>query len=268
MLFSLWDGKTRVPSGWTRSAAKFEVEWPKDPSVVRSHFDAHRKAYNWALAQVKIDLDAKKANPAHAGVAWTLGALRKRWNKEKAMLPRGGRRAQRSATARGSPTWWKPWTTRRSREAVGVRVARPVSQGASPSAGVTPVGCALALGLGASKTRPQGKVRRGEARTEPDNRQAKKLERNASGRVPAPCTAASRSATSAQPELCPQLHGDSSRRRQSSSTSSIADSSAITGSSSGSCPSCHGGSGNMDRPCARHELSLGTRRKLRRAVIT
>ena len=39
-----------------------EVEWPTDPdraALVRSHFGARRKAFNWGLAQVKADLDAK-----------------------------------------------------------------------------------------------------------------------------------------------------------------------------------------------------------------
>ncbi|MDT5126574.1 MAG: putative transposase, partial [Mycobacterium sp.] len=41
---------TSVPSGWTLTAAKFEVEWPTDPvraALVRSHFGARRKAFNW-----------------------------------------------------------------------------------------------------------------------------------------------------------------------------------------------------------------------------
>ena len=84
VLFKLWEDGSRAPSGWTMTAAKFEVEWPKDPSVVRSHFGARRKAYNWALGQVKADLDAKKTDPTHASVAWTLTALRKQWNHEKA----------------------------------------------------------------------------------------------------------------------------------------------------------------------------------------
>ncbi|MHB1854438.1 MAG: IS607 family element RNA-guided endonuclease TnpB [Acidimicrobiales bacterium] len=84
VLFKVWDEGNQVSSGWTITAAKFEVEWPKDPSVIRSHFGARRKAYNWALGQVKADLSAKAANPAHESMAWTLPALRQRWNDEKA----------------------------------------------------------------------------------------------------------------------------------------------------------------------------------------
>ena len=85
MLFKLSDGDGNpLPPGWTVTAAKFEVEWPKDPSVVRSHFGARHKADNWTLDQVKADLYAKKADPARESVAWTLTAPRKQWNQETA----------------------------------------------------------------------------------------------------------------------------------------------------------------------------------------
>ena len=60
VLFRLFDEDgAEVPSGWSVTGARFEVEWPKDPSVVHSHFGARRFAYNWALAQVKADMDAR-----------------------------------------------------------------------------------------------------------------------------------------------------------------------------------------------------------------
>ncbi len=84
VLFKLFDDDgEQVPSGWSVTGASFEVEWPKDPCVVRSHFGARRFAYNWALGQVKADLDAKKSDPDHVVVPWSLQALRKRWNKDK-----------------------------------------------------------------------------------------------------------------------------------------------------------------------------------------
>ena len=84
VLFKLYDdaGKS-VPSGWTLTGASFEVEWPKDPQVasgIRSHFGARRFAYNWALAKVKSDMDAKKENSDHKSTPWTLESLRKQWN--------------------------------------------------------------------------------------------------------------------------------------------------------------------------------------------
>lgn len=76
----------QLPSGWMVTAAKFEVEWPADPQragLVRSHFGARRKAFNWGLAQVKADLDAKAADPAHESVDWDLKSLRWAWNRAK-----------------------------------------------------------------------------------------------------------------------------------------------------------------------------------------
>ena len=72
-----------VPSGWTITAAKFEVGWPKESSPVSSHFGGRRYAYNWALGQVKADLEAKKLDPEHSGVKWNLPELRKAWNQTK-----------------------------------------------------------------------------------------------------------------------------------------------------------------------------------------
>jgi putative transposase len=97
VLFTLHDGcavsyaetgrpGAEVPSGWRVTAARFEVQWPGDPGragLVRSHFGARRKAYNWALAQVKADLDAREKNPAHQAVGWSAQELRKAWNLAK-----------------------------------------------------------------------------------------------------------------------------------------------------------------------------------------
>jgi putative transposase len=75
-----------VPTGWVVTAAKFEVEWPIDPDrcrLVRSHFGARRKAFNWGLAQVKADMDARRLDPAHESVGWDLASLRWAWNRAK-----------------------------------------------------------------------------------------------------------------------------------------------------------------------------------------
>ncbi len=97
VLFELYDGDADsyaatgspgagLPSGWTVTAAKFEVAWPAEPEragLVRSHFGARRFAYNWGLARIKTDMDAKAADSDHDSVAWELGALRKAWNQAK-----------------------------------------------------------------------------------------------------------------------------------------------------------------------------------------
>jgi putative transposase len=75
-----------LPTGWLVTAARFEVEWPSDEDragLVRSHFGARRKAFNWGLDRVKTDLDAKSADPFHESVGWDLGSLRKAWNRAK-----------------------------------------------------------------------------------------------------------------------------------------------------------------------------------------
>jgi len=80
------DDGTEVPSGWVLTGAIFEVEWPREPerrSRIWSHFGARRFAKNWALAEVKADLDARRKDPSHASVPWTLEGLRKRWNEAK-----------------------------------------------------------------------------------------------------------------------------------------------------------------------------------------
>lgn len=86
-LFQLCDDTgEKVPTGWTITGASFEVEWPKDPQLasrVWSHFGARRVAYNWALAKVKADMDAKAKDASYLSTPWTLEALRKQWNQEK-----------------------------------------------------------------------------------------------------------------------------------------------------------------------------------------
>jgi putative transposase len=97
VLFTLFDGDADsyaasgspgepLPSGWTVTAAKFEVAWPGEPqraALVRSHFGARRFAFNWGLAQVKADLNAAGADAGHESLDWELGALRKVWNQAK-----------------------------------------------------------------------------------------------------------------------------------------------------------------------------------------
>ena len=97
VLFELYDGDAgsyaatgspgaQLPTGWMVTAAKFEVQWPAEQeraALVRSHFGARRKAFNWGLDRVKADLDARSIDPEHESVGWDLGALRKAWNRAK-----------------------------------------------------------------------------------------------------------------------------------------------------------------------------------------
>jgi putative transposase len=119
VLFDLFDGDAanygasgspgeKLSTGWLLTAAKFEVEWPAEEqrrALVWSHFGARRFVFNWGLAQVKADLDAKP-----------LIRLMKRWTGIwvrcarcgtglKTTLPRGGRTTPKSAIRRVWPTW-------------------------------------------------------------------------------------------------------------------------------------------------------------------
>ena len=74
-----------IPDGWVAQGWRFEVETtrPVQRSLIQQHFGARRFAYNWALAQVKANLDARAADPSVPALAWTLPTLRKAWNQSK-----------------------------------------------------------------------------------------------------------------------------------------------------------------------------------------
>jgi putative transposase len=74
-----------VPDGWIACGFRFEVEptSPEQPARIAQHFGARRYAHNWALAQVKANLDARAADPMVAPLAWNFYDLRRRWNRAK-----------------------------------------------------------------------------------------------------------------------------------------------------------------------------------------
>jgi putative transposase len=74
-----------IPDGWVARGFRFEVE-PTNPEqaiVIRQHFGGRRYAYNWALAQVKANLDARAADPTVPQLEWNLPAIRRQWNQAK-----------------------------------------------------------------------------------------------------------------------------------------------------------------------------------------
>jgi len=158
VLFRLFaDDDTEVPSGWVVTGAAFEVEWPKDPEVVRrirSHFGARRFAKNWALAQVKADLKAKQADPDHVSVPWTLAGLRKRWNQVKGEVA--------------------PWWPENSKECYSAGIADAVAalRNWSASKHGTRKGKQVGFPRFESKKRAKNRVRftTGAMRLEPDRR--------------------------------------------------------------------------------------------------
>jgi putative transposase len=151
------DDGTEVPSGWVVTGAAFEVEWPKEPerqSLIWSHFGARRFAKNWALAQVKADLEAKQADPDHVSVPWTLEGLRKRWNEAKGEVA--------------------PWWAENSKECYSAGIADAVSalQNWSASKHGTRKGKQVGFPRFESKKRAKNRVRftTGAMRLEPDRR--------------------------------------------------------------------------------------------------
>ena len=122
---------TPLPTGWTTTAAKFEVQWPADPerrSAIRSHFGARRRAFNWALGRVTSDMDARKLDPEHASVAWELGALRKEWNQVKDQVapwwPENSKECYASGIA-DAVTALNNWKSSRNGTRKGKRVGFP-----------------------------------------------------------------------------------------------------------------------------------------------
>jgi putative transposase len=82
---------------------RFEVQptTREQPARIAQHFGARRFAYNWALAQVKANLDARAANPAVPPLAWNLPVLRKQWNQAKQQVAPWWRCCSKEAYASG-----------------------------------------------------------------------------------------------------------------------------------------------------------------------
>ncbi len=92
-----------VPQGWVARGFRFEVQPTTIGQSARipQHFGARRFAYNWALAQVKANLDARAADPSVAPLAWNLPALRKQWNQAKDQVAPWWRDCSKEAYAAG-----------------------------------------------------------------------------------------------------------------------------------------------------------------------
>ena len=123
--------KFEIPDGWVARGFTFEAAWPADKGAaakVRSHFGARRFAYNWALAKVKADLDAKKLDPAHASVPWNLYALRKQFNAEKSAIAPWWEENSKEAYATGIADLCvalKNWADSKSGKRTGRKVGFP-----------------------------------------------------------------------------------------------------------------------------------------------
>jgi putative transposase len=75
--------KFEIPQGWTVQAFRFTLDPTDDQaSSLARHFGARRKAYNWAVAALKADIEAWHATGIETAKP-SLRVLRKRWNTAK-----------------------------------------------------------------------------------------------------------------------------------------------------------------------------------------
>ncbi|KCT12247.1 transposase [Mycobacterium tuberculosis XTB13-119] len=72
-----------VPEGWCVQAFRFTLDPTEDQArALARHFGARRKAYNWAVATLKADIEAWRVTGIGT-VKPSLRVLRKRWNTVK-----------------------------------------------------------------------------------------------------------------------------------------------------------------------------------------
>jgi putative transposase len=92
-----------IPQGWVARGWCFEAEptTPQQEEVIGRHFGARRFAYNWALAQVKANLDAREADPTVSPLRWSLYDLRRGWNQTKHQVAPWWRECSKEAYACG-----------------------------------------------------------------------------------------------------------------------------------------------------------------------
>jgi putative transposase len=119
-----------VPQGWVARGFRFEVEptTAGQPELIRQHFGARRYAYNWALAQVKANLDARGADPAVPALAWNLPVLRKRWNRAKHQVAPWWRSCSKEAYSSGIADLvaaLRNWSASKHGQRAGQRVGFP-----------------------------------------------------------------------------------------------------------------------------------------------
>jgi putative transposase len=92
-----------IPAGYVARGFRFEVEPTSacQPERIARSFGGRRFAFNWALAQVKANLDARAADPAVPPLEWSLPALRRQWNQAKHQVAPWWRCASKEAYASG-----------------------------------------------------------------------------------------------------------------------------------------------------------------------
>jgi putative transposase len=92
-----------IPDGWFARGLRLEVEptSPEQRSRIAQAFGGRRFAYNWGLAQVKANLEARERDPAVPPLQWDFYALRKQWNQAKHQVAPWWRCSSKEAYACG-----------------------------------------------------------------------------------------------------------------------------------------------------------------------
>jgi putative transposase len=121
---------SQIPEGWVARGWRFEVEstTAEQRSLIFRHLGARRFAHNWALAQVKANLDARTADPAVPPLAWTLPTLRKSWNQAKDEVAPWWPSCSKEAYACGIADLvqaWQNWSGSKRGSRAGRRVGFP-----------------------------------------------------------------------------------------------------------------------------------------------
>jgi putative transposase len=124
-----------VPDGWTVQAFRFTLHPTEEQArALARHFGARRKAYNWTVATLKVDIEAWHASGTET-VKPSLGVLRKRWNSVKDEVcvnaetgqmwwPECSKEAYADGIAGAVDAYWN-WQTSRAGTRAGRRVGFP-----------------------------------------------------------------------------------------------------------------------------------------------
>jgi putative transposase len=120
----------KIPQGWVARGWRFEIgtTTPAQRLLIAQHFGARRFAYNWALAQVKANLDAREADSSVPLLAWDLPSVRRAWNQAKDEVAPWWRCCSKEAYASGIAdlvTGLNNWSASQHGRRAGRRVGFP-----------------------------------------------------------------------------------------------------------------------------------------------
>jgi putative transposase len=127
--------KFEVPEGWSVQAFRFTLDPTEDQArALARHFGARRKAYNWAVAVLKADIQTWRETGVETAKP-SLRVLRKRWNTVKDSVcvnaatgdvwwPECSKEAYADGIAGAVDAYWN-WQASRAGTRAGKRVGFP-----------------------------------------------------------------------------------------------------------------------------------------------